>query len=113
MNFKIKINNYRRSFLIKSGAFIAGLPAISLLGFTKTVHADELPNVSEDDPIAVSLKYVHDASKSGDRSNTDSFRNNCQLYTGSEGSEWGPCSIFPGKSVNANGWCAAWVKKSG
>lgn len=113
MNFKIKINNYRRSFLMKSGALITGLPAISLLGFAKTVQADDLPNVSEDDPIAVSLKYVHDASKSGDRSNTDALCSNCQLYTGDEGSEWGPCSIFPGKSVNANGWCAAWVKKSG
>ena len=112
MNFKIKINNYRRSFLMKSGALITSLPAISLLGFAKTVQADDLPNVSEDDPIAVSLKYVHDASKSGDRSNTDALCSNCHLYTGEEGSEWGPCSIFPGKSVNANGWCAAWVKKS-
>lgn len=109
----IKNNIYRRKFLMKSGALIAGLPAISLLGFTKTIHADDLPNVSEDDPVVVSLKYVHDASKSSDRSNTDALCSNCQLYTGGVGSEWGPCSIFPGKSVNANGWCTAWVKKSG
>ena len=25
----------------------------------------------------------------------------------------GPCDIFPGKLVNANGWCKVWVLKPG
>ena len=27
--------------------------------------------------------------------------------------EWRPCSLFPGKAVNANGWCASWTLKAG
>ena len=30
-----------------------------------------------------------------------------------DGAEWRPCSLFPGKSVAADGWCSAWVKKAG
>lgn len=113
MNSKTYINFNRRSFLKKCSALFAGLPVISSLTITKTVHAEDLPPISEDDPVAVSLKYVHDAPKAADRSNAEAFCSNCQLYTGEADSEWGPCSIFPGKSVNANGWCAAWVIKSG
>jgi len=36
---------------------------------------------------------------------------NCQLYQSQE--SWGPCALFPGKQVNAQGWCSAWVKRVG
>ena len=39
-----------------------------------------------------------------------------QLYgvwrVGKAGAVEGPCPLFPGKSVAANGWCASWVKKA-
>ena len=38
---------------------------------------------------------------------------NCLQLTGKEGDEWRPCNIFPGKLVNANGWCKVWVVKPG
>jgi hypothetical protein len=31
--------------------------------------------------------------------------------TGKEGDEWRPCNVFPGKLVNANGWCKVWAPK--
>ncbi len=102
----------RRKFLKRAGILLAGLPIIQLIGWSKLASA-EMPKVSEDDPVAVSLKYVHDASKAAGRNNSEAFCHNCQLYTGEADSEWGPCSIFPGKVVNANGWCSAWVKKAG
>ncbi len=36
---------------------------------------------------------------------------NCALAQG-EG-EWVGCAIFPGKAVNANGWCTGWVPRAG
>jgi hypothetical protein len=34
-------------------------------------------------------------------------------YTGKAGGEEGPCNIFPGKNVKAQGWCKVWVLKPG
>ncbi|MBL8242552.1 MAG: high-potential iron-sulfur protein, partial [Rhodanobacteraceae bacterium] len=36
---------------------------------------------------------------------------NCNLVQGNDGDALRPCSIFPGKGVNAKGWCAAYVPK--
>ncbi|MBT8100786.1 MAG: high-potential iron-sulfur protein, partial [Gammaproteobacteria bacterium] len=36
---------------------------------------------------------------------------NCALIQGNDGDEWRPCQIFPGKVVNANGWCSVWAPK--
>ena len=36
---------------------------------------------------------------------------NCQLYHGEEGAETGPCDIFSGNLVSANGWCMSWLEK--
>ncbi|MEF1220553.1 high-potential iron-sulfur protein [Photobacterium damselae] len=36
---------------------------------------------------------------------------NCALIQGKDGDEWRPCAIFPGKLVNANGWCSAYAPK--
>jgi hypothetical protein len=31
----------------------------------------------------------------------------------SDSGEWRPCQIFPGKAVNANGWCSSWMHRAG
>lgn len=36
------------------------------------------------------------------------FCENGNLIQSKQG-DWRPCSIFPGKLVNENGWCKAWV----
>lgn len=69
--------------------------------------------VSEDDELAQQLGYVHDATEV-DASEWPTYEEgnicaNCELYDGQEGEEWGPCEIFGGDLVNADGWCQAWV----
>ena len=75
-----------------------------------------MPRLAEDDPQAQSLSYVHDAntvdSAKQPRYKAGQICANCALYTGGEGSEWGGCSIFPGKAVNAAGWCGVYAPKA-
>jgi len=99
--------------LIVGGA--ASIPLASLVTGGSAVAAD-LPKLDENDPMAASLQYKHDATQAPrtDKAGTpaaDQACRNCQLAQG-EG-EWIGCSIFPGRVVNANGWCTAWVKRAG
>ena len=41
----------------------------------------------------------------------DEFCHNCNLVRSDSG-QLRQCAIFPGKGVNENGWCSAWVRKS-
>jgi hypothetical protein len=99
----------RREFVtaasLASVAVTAGMSA-------PRARAQELTRVSEDDPTAKALNYVHDARKvdAAKRAST-SFCNNCALYSGGADDEWGKCSIFPGKLVAGEGWCSAWAAK--
>jgi hypothetical protein len=36
---------------------------------------------------------------------------NCNFYQGAA-TGYGPCQLFPGKSVNAKGWCSGYAKKA-
>ena len=92
-----------------------GLALVTASGKVINVHAEDLPKVDPAGPQAAALGYVNDA-QSADTAKFPNFVagsqcSGCQLYTGAEGSEWGPCGIFPGMSVNASGWCSAFVKK--
>lgn len=78
--------------------------------------AGNMPRLEESDPQAKSLAYVHDAT-TVDASKYPQYSEgnvceNCALYTGEAGAEWGPCSIFPGKLVNAQGWCSVYAPKA-
>jgi len=102
--------NSRRAVL---KAFSALVP-VALFGH-KVIAQDRL---TEEDQMAKMLLYVHDAGDV-DISNPMAARfkpgqncANCMLFKTSEDPEWGPCSIFQYKLVNANGWCSAWVLKS-
>lgn len=103
----------RRGFV---AATLAAAGSASVGGLLRTVDAQaaDLPPVDESEATAKALKYVHNATKADQaaRGGDDRFCSNCQFYTGNEGQEWGPCSLFPGKSVNANGWCNAWALKA-
>lgn len=95
-----KVN--RRDFLKLSGSTVIG---ITLGGIALRANAQE--QVKLDDPTAVALKYVHETTVEGQNCA------NCQYIAGEEGKEWRPCGIFPGKLVNNNGWCSAWMLKAG
>lgn len=76
----------------------------------------DLPVLSEDNPQAQALGYVSDTS----RVDASRFPNhaadqacaNCALFTGQSGQDKGPCGIFPGNQVSADGWCSAYNRKA-
>ena len=94
----------RRRVLMLMSGFTAMVP-LAMLSGRKTAAA-ELPPVDPEDALAKALAYVH-ASE-----NAEQRCDNCQLYTGEAGAEWGPCPLFAGKGVNAKGWCKSWVIKA-
>jgi hypothetical protein len=89
-------------------ATVAGIP-LAKLATHGTAVASELPQLSEDDPTAQALSYVHDAANAPAGKRKDgTFCKNCNLIKGTQGT-WRGCAIFPGKAVHENGWCAGWV----
>lgn len=100
--------------------FVAGSLMIPLLNISRPVLAQDLPPVSESDPTAVALGYKHNIAdidamrfprRSTEAGGENQFCDNCVFYTGEPGEEWGPCALFPGKSVAAKGWCNTWAIK--
>ena len=72
--------------------------------------------VSEADPQAVALGYKDDTTKVDEKKfpkHTASQKcAGCQLFMAPATQPLGPCGVFGGKNVSANGWCSAWVKKT-
>jgi hypothetical protein len=99
----------------------AAIPVINLVGLG-SARADAPANaVAADDPTAVALKYNADATKA-DRAAAarpgkpaaEQVCANCQFMLADQGSgDWHGCSLFPGKLINVNGWCASWTLKAG
>ncbi len=102
----------RRKFMQLSAGAAAGL----LMHPGSEAQADDLPKITEDDPVGMALKYTHDASSVDPALRTqpaaDQSCANCAQLQGNEGDAWRPCAIFAGKLVNANGWCSVWVPKA-
>ena len=65
------------------------------------------------DPAALALGYVENAAAVDAKkypafvpgSNCD----NCLRLEGTPGSDYRPCSLFPGKLVSVRGWCSEWT----
>jgi hypothetical protein len=88
-----------------------GLTLLPIAAAPLTAAADAAPLVTADDPMAIALKYVSDASKSAD-AKPGSKCANCKVYQGAAGSAQGACLLFVGKSVKSDGWCSAWAAKT-
>jgi hypothetical protein len=86
------------------GIFVAG--ALPQLAF-----ADELPHLTLDDPTGKALNYTEDASKAPAPHQAGQNCANCNFYQGTA-TGYGPCQLFPGKAVNAKGWCSGYAKKA-
>ena len=95
----------RRQLLGATATALVSVPLLNLV--SGSVNAADAPKVDPNDAQAKALSYVHQSPK------PDNLCVNCQLYSGAADEEWGPCAIFPGKQVAAEGWCSAWVKKAG
>jgi len=95
----------RRSFIL-SGATLA-----TALTTGRAVFAADLVRLEENDPMAKNFGYVKVAAKA-DKVKFPKWAASqncagCMLYQGKAGSVDGPCQIFPGKLVEAKGWCSA------
>jgi hypothetical protein len=101
----------RRGFLRFASAGVAAAPLCACLG--RVVSAQE--RVEEDDELAQQVGYKHDAADVDPNEWPDYEEGetcaNCQLFHGEPGAEWGPCDIFAGALVSANGWCVTWLEK--
>lgn len=107
-----EIKTSRRQFLAISATMVAAAAVAP-----RIAHAQgALPQIDEADPTAAALGYKHDTSKvdAAKYPNHKPEQNcaNCKLIQGADADAWRPCSIFPGKSVNAKGWCAAYAAKA-
>ena len=103
-------NESRRRFLKVAAGTAAA--AVILGGLPRFARAADLPHVAESDPTAKALGYVEDASKSKDAKRKPGAEcTNCQFYSGGAGAPYGPCQLFPGKSVASKGWCVSHAPK--
>jgi High potential iron-sulfur protein len=103
---------FRRDFLKWALASAVVIPTLG----AADARAAGLPLLDTTDPVAQSLGFVPDVSKldlrasptlkSGQRCGV------CMQYQGKQSDAMAPCSIFPGHSVPAGGWCGAFVKRS-
>lgn len=106
-------NLSRRKFLKLGISTAATVPVAALLG-SRLALAGDGEKLEESDPTAQTLGYKHDAAAVDTEkfpkkaAGADQTCANCALYGGGD---WGSCSIFPGKTVKAGGWCNAWVAK--
>ena len=102
------IESRRRFLKVVAGTTVA---AVVMGGLPRFARAADLPPVTEADPTAKALGYVEDASKSPNaKRKAGDDCTNCQFYTGGTTGR-GPCQLFPGKSVNAKGWCVSHTPK--
>src|SRR5262249_40666001 len=100
--------NTRRRFLVcistAAGAAVLGMLA-------RSARADDVPHVAADDQNAKALSYTEEASKAGPPHLAGQQCANCTFFSGGSAA-YGPCPLFPGKSVNSKGWCTAYAKRS-
>jgi hypothetical protein len=101
-------NQGRRHFLSVAGTAAGALALAGAL--PRRAHADDLPHQTLDDPTAKALNYTEDASKAAPPHQPGQACSNCNFFHGGA-TGYGPCDLFPGKSVNAKGWCSGYAKK--
>jgi High potential iron-sulfur protein len=107
----------RRSFLT-TAAVAASAALVGLKPPSARATGDNLPHLSESDPLAKSLGYQSTA-KNVDKSKFPTYKDGehcglCRFFQGTAGatSGFGGCQIFAGYSVNADGWCASFNARS-
>jgi hypothetical protein len=105
-------NPSRRRFLVHTAITAATVPLGATL-LTRPAQAQDIVPLPLDNATAAALAYSEDASGISHPSfKSGSNCTNCQFYTGAGGDARGPCTLFPGFSVAAAGWCTAWAAKA-
>jgi hypothetical protein len=102
-------NSNRRLFLMTVAAGTTALAAAQRLAFAAE------PELSVTDPQAVALGYNPDTTKIDSKKYPQHTAaqdcSNCMHFT-AQGGTTGKCALFPGKLVQAKGWCAGYAKKA-
>ncbi len=111
----------RRECLTRGLSSLVTLPLGVAAASTPALAAEHPANrVSESEPTAQALGYVHDAAqaditkfpKRAGASGAQQFCSNCNFYTADAKAEWGPCIMFGNKLVRGQGWCNGWIAKT-
>ncbi|CEO39514.1 high-potential iron-sulfur protein [Photobacterium kishitanii] len=95
----------RRRFLRLTAGGIIGLTLGNKI-IIRSASAAALPHLKQDSPQASALKYVNHSTVKG-----QNCKNCLLIRNDNSSSDWQPCAIFPGKTVNINGWCSAYAPK--
>jgi hypothetical protein len=103
-----ELRNPGRRALLKQAALGLSLAPLALAETTATATAaDDLPLLSEQEPAAKAVYYVEAAGRAqGAASGAEC--SNCSIYSAPAGASKGTCTLFPGNSVKAAGWCNKW-----
>lgn len=84
---------------------VAGTTALA----TTSLHAADKGPLTEADPYAKSMGFRLETAKVDKvkfpRHDETQNCKACQLYSGKEGEELGPCSFYGGRLVPPTGWC--------
>lgn len=106
MSHHQEIFESRRRFLQLTAATAVGA---CLGGWTLLARAGDLPHLTDSDPTAKAMNYVEDAGAAKSALyKAGSICANCQFYHGPDVG-YGTCQLFPGKAVNAKGWCTSYT----
>jgi hypothetical protein len=110
------MNTNRRTFVLH--VIAAGTAAGTTNAFAAEEKKVSTVKLTEEDKYAKSMGFRYDTTKvdKAKYPRHDAATQNCskcQLYSGKEGEEWGPCSFFGGRLVQPTGWCRNFkVKKA-
>ena len=114
MSVAQRTSSTRREFVVSLGAMIGS--AVFAGALTSVAHANELPHLTAQDAQALALHYTDDVSKLDPSKNPTHAAGakcaNCKLYQGGSDAQFGPCQLYVGKAVSANGWCMGYQKKT-
>jgi hypothetical protein len=97
-----------RRTVVKNLAFAAGAAVLPYRAADSAA-----PRLEVKDPAAVARGYVEHADQVNVKKYPSYVKGstceNCLLLQGSSGTNYRPCSLFPGKVVAVNGWCDGWT----
>jgi hypothetical protein len=103
----------RRHLMQKVLAAGALIPALNCLAIGS--QAANLAPLDTKDSAASALGFVTDSASAGSNPQYKKGQHcgSCAHYLGQVSDAMAGCSIYPGRSVPANGWCAGWSQRPG
>ena len=115
---KSKPDRSRRDFLASAAGVAAAVLVSGLKPRTARAAGSKLHHLTDADPMAKSLGYTPNHNRV-DKAKFATYKAGehcsvCRFFQGTPGAKSGyaGCQIYPGYSVNAQGWCASFNARS-